>query len=263
MTSRTPHLRVAHFLLPKSETNAAECEDAVGINHANWRYAVADGATEAFDARGWATRLAHTWAACPRSAVLRPEDFREWAQAEGAAWHSEWAEQSLPWYAEEKRRAGSFAAFAGIEFRMDDERLGWRAVALGDACLVHRRGGATLAALPLSDYRRFNATPLLVPSRVGAHRTAFEATISEEGWATPNDVFLLFSDALAAWYLKHAEARDRVIADFDCLLTGSPNGNTKETAQTDRLVEFCERARGGGDLRDDDLALVCIVVREV
>lgn len=263
MLSRTLRLRVAHFLLPKSETNAAECEDAVGLNHANWRYAIADGATEAFDARGWAMRLACRWAELPRATALAPEDFREWVRSEGAAWHDEWAERPLPWYAEEKRRAGSFAAFAGIEFAIEEARIGWRAVALGDACLVQRRRGATLAALPLANYRSFNATPLLVPSRDRAHSTALMATTGGEGCAEPNDLFLLFSDALAAWYLKHAEARDEIIVDFDRLLIGSADADDDAPAQINGLVAFCERARREGDLRDDDLALVRIGVHIV
>ena len=49
------------FVLPKEGSGAEECEDAVAQSADSRRFAVADGATEAFDARRWAVRLAEAW----------------------------------------------------------------------------------------------------------------------------------------------------------------------------------------------------------
>jgi hypothetical protein len=54
----TPQLQSANLLLPKMAHRLSECEDAVGIDATRHRFAIADGATEAFDARNWAQRLA-------------------------------------------------------------------------------------------------------------------------------------------------------------------------------------------------------------
>ena len=74
------------------------------------RFAVADGATEAFDARNWAERLAQHWV--EHDSALTVEDFRQWVAGEGRELHDSWNGLTLSWYSEEKARDGSFAAFA-------------------------------------------------------------------------------------------------------------------------------------------------------
>ena len=49
------------FVLPKEGSAADECEDAVAQSADASRFALADGATEAFDARRWAESLAEAW----------------------------------------------------------------------------------------------------------------------------------------------------------------------------------------------------------
>src|SRR4029078_1075426 len=102
-------VRTQQVLLPKSGFEASECEDWIAGDEQNCRFAVADGATEAFDARNWAQRLAHNWVRS--DSALTPETFHRWVVAEGLALHSSWSQLTLPWYAEEKARKGSFAAF--------------------------------------------------------------------------------------------------------------------------------------------------------
>src|ERR671932_253708 len=108
--AREWQLRADQFLLPKEGAQEAECEDAVGVNLAAHRFAVADGATEAFDARNWARRLAEGWVATEPPALSR-ETFGAWVAEQGVALHDSWQGRTLPWYAEEKARRGSFAAF--------------------------------------------------------------------------------------------------------------------------------------------------------
>src|SRR5690349_8744524 len=106
-------LRTQQILLPKSGFAASECEDSIGVDEQNCRFAIADGATEAFDARNWAERLAQHWVR--NDAALTPDTFHEWVANEGRELHSSWKELTLSWYAEEKARKGSFAAFVGLE----------------------------------------------------------------------------------------------------------------------------------------------------
>src|SRR5947209_20302168 len=107
------HLQVNQFLLPKEGAQASECEDAIGVNAAAGRFAVADGATEAFDARSWAQQLAHGWVAAEPPLLTRAA-FGAWVTEEGTALHGSWQGRALPWYAEEKARRGSVAAFVGV-----------------------------------------------------------------------------------------------------------------------------------------------------
>lgn len=240
--------RVAHLLLPKEGAGEEECEDAVGLNAAAGRFAVADGATEAFDARRWAQTLAEAWAREGTAA----SDFHQWVAAQGAQLHAAWQGRALPWYVEEKARAGSFAAFVGLEFETDGgDLLRWRATALGDACLIHRRGAQIRAALPLSDPADFHACPPLVPSVASNHAEIFARVVTGAGRAQAGDTFLLLSDAAACWYLRLAAESAARQHQFESWLASAERAN---------LVELFGAERRAGRLRDDDCAAVSVTV---
>jgi len=99
-------LQLRQLLLTKLGQEASECEDFLAADPQTCRFAVADGATEAFDARSWAERLAHRWV--QRESTLTLEEFRQWVAAEGRELQDSWNGLKLSWYSEEKARAGSF-----------------------------------------------------------------------------------------------------------------------------------------------------------
>src|SRR5215470_8724489 len=146
--SATWDLQLRQLLLPKLDHDASECEDAIAFDTQTARFAVTDGATEAFHARQWATNLAEHWVR--NQATLTLEEFRKWVADEGQELHDSWNGLTLSWYSEEKARAGSFAAFVGVELDLKTDAPSWQTIALGDACLLHCRGGALLKSLPLS-----------------------------------------------------------------------------------------------------------------
>lgn len=239
-------LRRRQILLPKSGFELSECEDFIGVDEQNGRFAVADGATEAFDARGWAQRLAHNWV--QSDAALTPDAFNDWIAAEGLALHASWNQLKLPWYAEEKARNGSFAAFVGVEFDLDAEVPSWRAIALGDSCLFHCRGGSLLKSLPLSDAASFNSAPLLVPSDPALYRSSAHALVLDSGACQHDDVLFLLSDAVAAWYLEHPEQSD---------LSG-----VFESNDDDAIAAFFDNERQAGRIKNDDIAVIRIEVQQ-
>src|SRR5262245_39221142 len=106
-------LQTWQFLRPKLGHTSAECEDAIAVDSDSCRFAVSDGATEAFDARNWASRLALNWV--QNESALTPPEFRDWVAAQGRELRDSWNGLSLSWYSEEKARNGSFAAFVGVE----------------------------------------------------------------------------------------------------------------------------------------------------
>jgi len=187
----------------------------------------------------------------------------------------------LPWYAEEKRRAGSFAAFVGVRFERESEvpsgsrredgnlidassgsgnpvgasrveqGLRWRAVALGDSCLVQMRAGSLLTALPVASAADFNSTPPLVPSLEAIRGAALARAVFDEGEAAEGDTLMLISDAVAAWFFdSHERARAR-LDEFDSLVGASEN---------EPLAEFLRGERRERRLKDDDVAIVRIKV---
>src|SRR5690242_14575745 len=104
-------LSISHMLLPKQGHTLAECEDVFAYNRTTMRFAVADGATESFDAASWAQRLVTKWVSS--NGLLNEEEFWKWLMNEGQSHNDSWDRLDLPWYSMEKRRAGSFAAFVG------------------------------------------------------------------------------------------------------------------------------------------------------
>ena len=96
----TLRVQTRHFILPKEGSTAEECEDAVAFDAGALRFAVADGATEAFDARRWAARLAAEWVGAVR-APLTAAEFGPWLGEQGEWLRASWEGRRLPWYAEE------------------------------------------------------------------------------------------------------------------------------------------------------------------
>ena len=243
-------VQTRHFVLPKEGSSAEECEDAVAFDAGALRFAVADGATEAFDARRWAERLAREWVGAVSAPLTAPE-FGAWL-GEQAVWlEASWEGRKLSWYAEEKRRAGSFAAFVGLRLEASKGRLRWRALALGDTCLVQRRGGEVVAAVPLSNHEEFGSTPPLVPSSGALRAAALSRLVEAGGACEPGDAFLLATDALSAWYFEALARRPAAAEEFDSLLAASDNAS---------LAALVRRERAAARMKDDDVAAVRITV---
>jgi hypothetical protein len=244
--SATWDLQVRQLLLPKLDHDASECEDAIACDTNTARFAVADGATEAFHARQWATNLAEHWVR--NESTLTLEDFRKWVADEGRELHDSWNGLTLSWYSEEKARTGSFAAFVGVELDLKSDAPSWQAIALGDSCLLHCRGGELLKSLPISRSECFNSAPVLVASNAKLHESTMQSVVIDSGSCENGDVLLLMSDAAAAWCLQRFEQ-----GDF--------NANFLTAKADEELTSFFDDERQAGRIRNDDLAIVRIQIK--
>src|SRR6266542_1648333 len=119
-------LQVRSYLAQKLGTNRNECEDALAYNLQNGAFALADGATEAFDSRFWAQLLTRAWVRYGRPVSRDP--FVEMAQCLSERTRRRWVKKKLAWYAEEKARSGSYAAFIGMVFEFEYSGLQWRSI---------------------------------------------------------------------------------------------------------------------------------------
>jgi hypothetical protein len=245
--STTWELQLRQLLLPKLDQEASECEDAIAVDTQAGRFAVADGATEAFDARNWAERLAQHWV--EGKSTLTVEEFREWVAAEGRELHDSWNGLTLSWYSEEKARKGSFAALVGVELDLKNESASWTAIALGDTCLLHCRRGTLVKSLPLKCSESFNSAPVLVASDSSLHETSMQSVVTDSGSCEAGDVLLLMSDAAAAWCLQRFENADLDVAEF------------LSVKSDEELQEFFDTERMAGRIRNDDLAIVRIEIK--
>jgi len=234
------------LLLPKLGHEPSECEDAIAVDTQNCRFAVADGATEAFDARNWAQRLAQSWV--QNNSASTVEEFREWVAAEGRELRDSWNGLSLSWYSEEKARTGSFAALVGVELDLKTDAPSWKAIALGDSCLLHCRQGTLLKSLPLCRSESFNSAPVLVASDSSMHEACMKSVVIDSGSCESGDVLWLLSDGVAAWYLERFE-KDEAASDFF------------ETREDDELKRFFDDERLAGRMRNDDVAVLRIEIK--
>lgn len=252
MTGLNQSLEVHTLILPKAGLARSECEDSIGIRSSVQRFCVADGATEAFDSRRWARLLTKHWVRSNRSLLTR-EELRPWLAALGERFRARWMKRALPWYAAEKARAGAFAAFLGLSFFASGDSISWQAIALGDSCLIHTRGERMQSSFPISDPSEFGCHPILVPSNDARLDAAIDQLVIRDGRARVGDVFLLLTDAIAAWYLQALNTSPEIAREFDAHLAAT---NDHE------LEGLISRYRNTGRLRNDDVAAVRIAIKD-
>lgn len=245
-------LEVHTLILPKAGLERYECEDSIGIRSSAQRFCIADGATEGFDSRRWARLLTKHWVYSTRSLLTR-EELRAWLRALGERFRARWIKRTLPWYAAEKARAGAFAAFIGLSFFGSGDSVSWQAIAIGDSCLIHTRGEQMQLSFPISDPSQFGCHPMLAPSNHARLDAAMEHVVIKDGRARVGDVFLLLTDAIAAWYLQTLNTSPQLAHEFDASLAAS---------NEDELETLINRCRDSGTLRNDDVAAIRIVIRD-
>lgn len=231
------HYRV--FSCPKQGNTADEYEDAFWPPHGRdgeqplFRLAVADGATESSFAGRWAALLVRAYCRgrlLPLGAALGPIQ---------RVWQREIESRPLPWYAEEKARAGAFSSVVGLTVRAGE----WQAVAVGDSCLFHLRGTCLLCAFPLECSNAFTQRPALLASVAGRNGFLRQGVPTISGQWEPGDRFLLATDALACWLLRRWE-----------------NGEVIDLPESgDALQAMIARARRAA-LRNDDVTLTSLTV---
>jgi hypothetical protein len=245
-------LTVKHQLVPKSGLEMHECEDSIGMKRQARRFCVSDGATEGFDSRRWARVLTKSWINSSR-AILTKEQLERWLHELGGRFGGRWQKRSLPWYAEEKAQRGAFATFAGLTFSDSADGWSWQAIAIGDSCLIHRRGERILCAFPLSDPSEFGYFPALLPSDVRRQDAATAHLHFMNGTGEDGDVFLLLTDAIAAWYLAAFKSNRETVDAFESLL---------DSEDVDTFHQFITACRKDGSLRNDDVAVIRITIGE-
>jgi hypothetical protein len=108
-------------------------------------------------------------------------------------------------------------------------------------------------SFPISDPSQFGCHPMLAPSNHARLDAAIDHVVIKDGRARVGDVFLLLTDAIAAWYLQALKTSPRLAHEFDATL-GASNDHELET-----LISSC---RDSGSLRNDDVAAIRIAIRD-
>lgn len=242
MPSANPPLRWSVLRLPKQGNANDEYEDAWAADAATGRFTIADGASETSFAARWAQLLTESFIAAERPAVLA-----SWLAAPRRLWLDEVNLLELPWFAEIKREQGAFATFLGLGVRAPTPKKkgGWRAVAVGDSCLIHIRDGRCIRSFPMQKAADFSNQPRLIGSRA-------EDLSPDLGHGTfeAGDRLLLMTDALAHWFLQTHESRGDPWEPVALVLAAED----PEAEFATWIAELRDRA----ELRNDDVTLLSI-----
>lgn len=230
------------FSCQKAGNARSEYEDAWAIRGSDsptrCRVAVADGATESSFSALWAALLVESFV---RGRAHGPEFFSRLG-AIRRLWRRKIRGRPLPWYAAEKARRGAYAAFVGAS--LNAVNRAWRAVAIGDCCLLHLSGNRELMkAFPLTRSEEFGSSPFLVGSVKKADDDPLPYVRISEGLLQPEDTLFFASDALSAWLLRRAERGEPAWEEIEGIRTQE---------EFERLVA---QAREDGT-RNDDMTLV-------
>ena len=249
-------LKISAHALHKAGTETRLYEDAFAFDEAAGRAAVADGASDAFEAGVWARLLVATYVHAPPT--ISPRAFLEWLQGPARAWSAmvNWA--ALPWYAEEKARTvGGLATLLG--FSLDEGANGdakttcWRAVAVGDTCLLHVRKHEVLMRFPIENAEAFDTTPALLSTRLQHDKSVLEdgALRHYDGTCQAGDLFLLSTDAMAEWLYGLAELDDLKLS-----------WESVSTLIEEDFEGLIEELRTQSIIRNDDVTLLVLRVAE-
>jgi len=256
------HVVADSWWQPKRGHAPEEYEDAFCPVHADlataqFRCAVADGATEASFSRQWARTLTRAY----WHGALRAEHFAADVERLQSRWRAVFAarrQQKLPWYAQQKAEFGAFAAIVGLLLHEHpaDPATGavpaptWEALAVGDSNLFQVRGDRMHVAFPLTRAEEFGRSPFLVPTRGHAGNDLVRHLRLASGDWQPDDTFYLMTDALAAWFLRSQESGERPWQTLDAL-PAAPEA-------ADTFKHFVASLREQQLLHNDDVTLVRI-----
>jgi hypothetical protein len=243
-------LRWQAFRTWKHGNAEADYEDASAGDIPSGRFAVADGASEASFAAIWARLLVESFITMPG----KPWRGLDWIEPLQERWAAQVDQLPLPWYAEQKRELGAFATFLGLVFRpcTVGHHAYWRALAVGDCCLFHTRGGRLEQAFPLKRSADFSNRPDLLRSRGQRTEELNQRCARTHGRWQPDDRFFLMTDALAQWFLLRTEENQDPSAEIASLLT-EPIGESTFAA-------WVEERRQQSSLRNDDVTLIVVDV---
>ena len=254
------------FAAPKRGNSEEEYEDAFyperpGLRRGRTaRFAVADGASEGMLSGPWARILVRTF--CRATGRPTRSSTGQVIARACDSWDI-WKEQYLrrreqagrpvQWWEEQGLSVGPFATLLGVVFQLHETKPWgrWDAVAMGDSCLFRVSGGRLAMAFPIASSSEFSSRPVLISSDPKRNVSALGRISYAGGTLARGDLFLLMTDALAAWFLREAEAGATPWEPLSQL-----GGDDDDV----RFLELVDSLRSTGKMRNDDVTLTCVRV---
>lgn len=234
------------FWLAKRGNEPDEYEDAYAVDSSRGRFAIADGATESSFVREWTQLLVEKFVELP---VRWQRRWRDWLPPLQQCWIEDIGSRDLPWFSEGKVAQGAFATFLGLLVNSEGQQRWW-AIAVGDSCLFQVRDDRLLTTFPLARSADFDIQPNLLGSRSPVDVVTTELERWRVGDYQMGDRFFLATDAIAHWFMKQYEEKQRPWQTIATVCQQSE----------DAFADWIESLRDERDIHNDDVTLVIIDV---
>ena len=253
-------VRAVYFWLEKDGSTADEWEDGFdgteGDPATNPRFAVADGATEAYDSLRWVAQVVESFVGRTATGAfdapsIRPDTMRQWFEAMQQRWVDKGPVEFANLFEERKfHEDGSFATLLGCELTgLDGPAPRWDAVALGDTVLFHVRDCRLYKHFPDLSVEDFGLSPDGVHTKPEALDQMMEQLTFDSGDIRVGDRLYLATDAFAHWMLGRVRRDEREL--------WTTLGRLDHDQEFARLVT---QHRAAGEMHNDDVTLARLQV---
>jgi hypothetical protein len=218
------------------------------------RFAVADGATEAYESARWVEQLIGSFMSPDQAGGARWPDLgrasmTDWFRTMQERWQAA-APAASDYIEEMKIRQGTLATFVGGEILgLDTPAPVWRAVALGDSVLFHVRNGRLVGQLPRLRSSDFASSPDGISSLPARLDRMSQQLQLQQGRLAPGDTIFAATDAFAKWMITCVERGDPTL----WRLLG-------ELVHPDVFVQLVTAQRRAMAMKDDDVTLMRIQI---
>jgi hypothetical protein len=244
-------LSVMSFSREKFGNRGEENEDAVVENDLLYKntnekmisLCVADGATESIFSRRWARKLVDA----VETKQIRAESFLNDLGILQNEWEEWLGNMELAWYAEEKAKQGTYAAFLLVDFNL--EKRIWNALSVGDCCVFQVRKNKLIASFPYKSENEFNNSPNLIGTKINSKISV----LNENGVYLEGDIFYLISDSLAKYILSEFKNGYDKISEFLSYI--KENKNEEYWLDFRDVTEYWIKS---GRVKNDDCSLIII-----
>lgn len=212
-------------------------EDSLHIALDAGKIALADGASESFDAKNWAKLLVEQ--------VIHQRISDDLLSACSQEYEKLHDPNTLSWSKAAAFERGSFSTLLVAEESPHKKSI--NVTAIGDSLAVWGDGKQMLDSVPYLYSDQFNEKPILLSTRLEINPSLDGEAVQRVTWNYEIEprYLLCMTDALGEWFLSKVEAGDTMAFQQLCNL---PDGET--------FLQLIESERNAGRMRRDDATLV-------
>lgn len=246
------------FTYHKSEATVETNEDSYKIDSTTNTFSLSDGATSSPEAGAWSRMIVEENSSCGSDKKEVIKNFPKIKEKWDKYWEqrkNDILNKSHGWWTETILEKPNGATYCSLTFDTDyknQKEVSWRALAIGDSCVLHFREGKLLKSFPIDDPLCFTDRPNLLKTTNTQEELESEVKGINEisGIAQKGDTFVLATDALAEWILKYVPNSQELKQKI--LLSTSYNLD---------FEKFILEERKYNRLKDDDSTLIIVGVR--